>query len=186
LGGSMSFCSKEDIRKRSLTEGSVGLIKIKISRTSISDTACNKQRRQTTSRLSSLMHWALHCHQTPPKDRGPRPFRTVTVSSHAFLKCPLWVIKQTYAAQQIMSALPPIATAKADICASSCPLYPRKRTCAVQTGMSALGQKRTHALQQTIFYSMTSSARSTSVGGTVRLSALAAFKLTMSSNFVGC
>src|SRR4029434_8725703 len=48
--------------------------------------------------------------------------------------------KQTYAAQQVMSALLPIATAKADICASSCPLYPRKRTCAVQRGMSALGQ----------------------------------------------
>jgi hypothetical protein len=48
--------------------------------------------------------------------------------------------KQTYAAQQVMSALLPIATAKADICASSCPLYPRKRTCAVQLGMSAMGQ----------------------------------------------
>src|SRR5262249_42743149 len=30
-----------------------------------------------------------------------------------------------------------------------CPLYPRKRTCAVQDTMSALGQKRTHAVQQT-------------------------------------
>jgi len=39
--------------------------------------------------------------------------------------------KQTYAAQQVMSALFPIATAKADICASSCPLYPQERTCAV-------------------------------------------------------
>src|SRR5262245_46916187 len=34
---------------------------------------------------------------------------------------------------------------------TSCPLYPRKRTCAVQLGMSALGQKRTHALQQFLF-----------------------------------
>jgi hypothetical protein len=51
--------------------------------------------------------------------------------------------KPTCAPQKVMSALPPIATAKADICASSCPLYPRKRTCAVQLGMSALGQKRT-------------------------------------------
>jgi hypothetical protein len=48
--------------------------------------------------------------------------------------------KQTYAAQQVMTALLPIATAKADICASSCPLYLRKRTCAVQLRMSALGQ----------------------------------------------
>jgi len=39
--------------------------------------------------------------------------------------------KRTYAAQQVVSALPPIATAKADFCARSCPLYPQKRTCAV-------------------------------------------------------
>src|SRR4029453_10074981 len=42
-----------------------------------------------------------------------------------------------------MSALLPIATAKADSRKRSCPLYPRKRTCAVQPGMSAKGQKRT-------------------------------------------
>src|SRR5262245_4049290 len=48
--------------------------------------------------------------------------------------------KQTYAVQQPMSALPPIATAKADIRKRSCPLYPRKRTCAMQLRMSALGQ----------------------------------------------
>src|SRR5262245_64353728 len=42
-----------------------------------------------------------------------------------------------------MSALPPIATAKADIRNRSCPLYPRKQTYAVQHAMSALGQKRT-------------------------------------------
>src|SRR5262249_27109532 len=51
--------------------------------------------------------------------------------------------KQTYALQQAMSALPPIATAKADILNRSCPLCPHKRTCAVQLRMSALGQKRT-------------------------------------------
>src|SRR5262245_60354088 len=54
--------------------------------------------------------------------------------------------KPTYAVQNVMSALPPIATAKADIRKRSCPLYPRKRTCAVQPGMSALGQKRTWML----------------------------------------
>jgi len=48
--------------------------------------------------------------------------------------------KQTYALQQAMSALPPIATAKADISKPSCLLYPRERTCAVQTVMSALGR----------------------------------------------
>jgi hypothetical protein len=51
--------------------------------------------------------------------------------------------KRTYAPQQAMSALPPIATEKADIRTTSCPLYPRKRTCAVQLEMSAKGQKRT-------------------------------------------
>jgi len=51
--------------------------------------------------------------------------------------------KQTYALQKAMSALPPIATAKADIRKRSCLLYPQKRTCAVQELMSALGQKRT-------------------------------------------
>src|SRR5262245_10237531 len=42
-----------------------------------------------------------------------------------------------------MSALPPIATAKADSRKRSCPLYPRKQTCAAHQRMSALGQKRT-------------------------------------------
>jgi len=51
--------------------------------------------------------------------------------------------KPTYALQQAMSALHPIATAKADFRTRSCLLYPRKRTCAVRSGMSALGQKRT-------------------------------------------
>jgi hypothetical protein len=46
--------------------------------------------------------------------------------------------KQTYAVQKGMSALPPIATAKAD--------NPRERTCAVQPAMSALGHKRTCAV----------------------------------------
>src|SRR5262245_52969896 len=47
-----------------------------------------------------------------------------------------------------MSALPPIATAKADFRTRSCPLYPRKQTCASHSLMSALGLKRTHAAQQ--------------------------------------
>src|SRR5215471_14673615 len=56
--------------------------------------------------------------------------------------------KRTYAVQEATSALPPIATAKADFGKPSCLLYPRKRTCAVQQLMSALGHKRTHAAQQ--------------------------------------
>jgi len=39
--------------------------------------------------------------------------------------------KQTFALQNSMSALPPIATAKTDIRTTSCLLYPWKRTCAV-------------------------------------------------------
>jgi len=51
--------------------------------------------------------------------------------------------KQTFAPQKAMSALLPIATAKADFRTRSCLLYSRKRTCAVHQLMSALGQKRT-------------------------------------------
>jgi hypothetical protein len=51
--------------------------------------------------------------------------------------------KQTCAPQNGMSALLPIATAKADSREKSCLLYPQERTCAAQTVMSALGQKRT-------------------------------------------
>src|SRR5262245_39809596 len=51
--------------------------------------------------------------------------------------------KQTHAVQQRMSALPPIATAKADMPNWSCLLYPQKRTCAAHKLTSALGQKRT-------------------------------------------
>src|SRR5262245_45020200 len=50
---------------------------------------------------------------------------------------------QTCAAHKAMSALPRIATAKADFRKRSCLLYPQKRTCAVQDRMSAKGQKRT-------------------------------------------
>jgi hypothetical protein len=48
--------------------------------------------------------------------------------------------KQTYAVHNGMSALPPTATAKADMRKWSCLLYPRKRTFAVHKSMSALGQ----------------------------------------------
>ena len=51
--------------------------------------------------------------------------------------------KRTYAVHKAMSALPPIATAKADFRTRSCLLYPQERTCAVQRRMSAMGQYRT-------------------------------------------
>ena len=54
--------------------------------------------------------------------------------------------KRTRALQNLMSALPPIATTKADMPHKSCLLYPRKRTCALHWRMSALGQKRTLAV----------------------------------------
>jgi len=75
--------------------------------------------------------------------------------------------KQTFAVQNGMSALPCIATAKAEFPQKSCPLYPRKRTCAVQLEMSAMGQKRRQP------YSIISLARERSEGGTVRTSGLA-------------
>jgi len=56
--------------------------------------------------------------------------------------------KQTCALHQPMSALPPIATAKADIPQKACLLYPLKRTGAVQLGMSAMGHKQTLAVQK--------------------------------------
>jgi len=65
--------------------------------------------------------------------------------------------------------------------ADRCPLYPRKRTCAAHKLMSALGQKRTHAAQQKDRYSITWSARASSAGGTVMLSALAVLRLRKSS-----
>src|SRR5262249_41003516 len=66
-------------------------------------------------------------------------------------------------------------------CTNPCPLYPRKRTCAVQLGMSAMGQKRTSP-----HYSITWSARAINAGDKLMPSAFAVFKLTTSSNFVGC
>src|SRR5262245_24508971 len=48
--------------------------------------------------------------------------------------------KRTCALQNVMSALHPIATAKAKIRKRPCLLYPQKRTCAAQRAMSALGQ----------------------------------------------
>jgi hypothetical protein len=56
--------------------------------------------------------------------------------------CPLWVISGHMQCKKGMSALLPIATAKADSLKRSCLLYPRKLTCALQLVMSALGQKR--------------------------------------------
>ena len=66
-------------------------------------------------------------------------------------------------------------------CKTSCPLYPRKRTCAVQ-----LGDVRFVPIADIrAIYSITSSARASSDGGTVRPSALAVLRLITSSYLVG-
>ena len=66
-----------------------------------------------------------------------------------------------------MSALPP----KAD----------KQQTCRYVRFVP----KRTYAAQQTAVYSITSSAVASSVGGTVRPSALAVLRLITNWNFVG-
>src|SRR5215468_1052749 len=77
--------------------------------------------------------------------------------------------KQTYAAHNGMSALHPIA----DMCgaATNVRYGPKADSCSAA---------KFH------FYSITSSARASSDGGTVRPSALAVLRLITSSNLVGC
>src|SRR6266852_6235099 len=66
-----------------------------------------------------------------------------------------------------------------------CPLSPAAdkrphRLCSVEC------QFRTHALQQRFHHSITSSAATCKVSGTLRPSALAVLKLITNSNLVGC
>ena len=60
--------------------------------------------------------------------------------------------------------------------------------CAVpsHTSGAVMCQNLTHAPQETYPYSITPSARASSVDGTVMPRAFAALKLTTSSNLVGC
>lgn len=60
---------------------------------------------------------------------------------------------------------------------------PESRSLRLGGRRSATGHFRTHAAQH---HSMTSSARTSIEGGTVRPSALAIFTLITNSNFVGC
>ena len=60
----------------------------------------------------------------------------------------------------------------------------RRQTRTVATATSVLCQEETHAPQQG--YSITSFARTSKEGGTVRPSALAVLRLITSSNLVGC
>src|SRR5262245_46046412 len=83
-------------------------------------------------------------------------------------ECSLWVKSRHVAVQSV------------------CPLCPRKRHQMRHMGMSALGQKRTHAVQQKDRYSITSSARESKLGDTSRPSARAVGRLMTRSNLVGC
>src|SRR5215813_11689037 len=73
--------------------------------------------------------------------------------------------KPTYALQQAMSALHPIATAKANFRKGPCLLYPRKRTCAVQQRMSALGRFccKSRKLQGYEFFAKTRNEKQSSI-----------------------
>ena len=64
-------------------------------------------------------------------------------------------------------------------------LYPRKRPFAALPQNDAKGHKRTHAVQQILRYSITSSAVASSESGTARPSALVDLRLITSSNVVG-
>jgi hypothetical protein len=95
--------------------------------------------------------------------------------------------KQTYALQQAMSALHPIATAKAKF-------HKRRESEIPQKAMSALPPKADMcgaticalwAISGHQTYSNTSSARAITDGGTVRPIALAVLTLTAKVNFVG-
>jgi hypothetical protein len=66
------------------------------------------------------------------------------------------------------------------------PVHPVERTFPEFVGMSQKCQQETHALQQKASYSITSSARTSKEGGTVRPSALAVLRLITNSNLVGC
>src|SRR5262245_14050809 len=83
--------------------------------------------------------------------------------------CPLWVIRVEHDRDET-------------------PAYVRfapKRTNGRSLGKSAKCHKRTNAPQQKHRYSITSSARASSVGGTGRPSVLAVCRLMTSSNLVG-
>ena len=62
---------------------------------------------------------------------------------------------------------------------------PQKLTSVPNEKFGRDGPAKSHALQQRASYSITSSARAMSVGGTWRPSALAVFRLITNSNFIG-
>jgi hypothetical protein len=67
----------------------------------------------------------------------------------------------------------------------SLPIYPDNRTSSVSAALSQKGQKRHWQSSKIASYSMTSSARASSVGETVKPSALAVLRLITNSYLVG-
>src|SRR5262245_29010878 len=92
-----------------------------------------------------------------------------TVPHHFHLGIELVLIRHVGTVAAIAALLGPISLAQAQ----------SDNDCAVQLGMSALGQKRTSP------YSITSSARASTAGGTARPSALAVLRLMTSSYLFG-
>jgi hypothetical protein len=86
-------------------------------------------------------------------------------------------------------ARPPCLESLGELRLSHCWATPVVQSQQIRRGMSQLGHCRTHASQETngrlLGYSITSSARASSVGGTSRPSALAVLRLMTRSNLVG-
>src|SRR5262245_41572068 len=70
--------------------------------------------------------------------------------------------------------------------ADRCPLSPRQRRKSGHRPRSEKCQKATYAAQQIAVYSITLSARAMTVGGRVMPSLLAALRLMLNSNVIGC
>src|SRR6266545_7112554 len=66
------------------------------------------------------------------------------------------------------------------------PVYPQHRTFVSEVGTSVQCQKATYAVQQRAAYSMTSSARASSVGGTLRPRARAVGRFIANTNLADC
>jgi hypothetical protein len=100
-------------------------------------------------------------------------------------------IPQTALAMQQRHIVPvrlqyPTSTDLADLPVSPCRLRLRKRLSLARQRNNAKCQKETNGAATKATYSITSSARASSVGGTVSPSAFAVFRLITRSNLVGC
>jgi hypothetical protein len=90
-----------------------------------------------------------------------------------------------YSTANLASQLPQRVIRVASAVRRRLPVFPDQRTSPKSVGMSQRCHNRTRAPLQTASYSITSSARLTSVCGTVRPRAFAVLRLISSWNFVG-